>query len=83
MDQIIYPEPLKNFVNGCLKLLFFQARTLRLIILPEAASDGVARASKRRLYLLLFISLVQPMFMFMLTRHLNQFDTGAIKNLKV
>lgn len=62
---------------------FFLARTLRLIILPEAASDGVARASKRRLYLLLFISLVQPLFMFMLTRHLNQFDTGAIKNLQV
>lgn len=61
---------------------FFLARTLRLIILPEAASDGVARASKRRLYLLLLISLVQPLFMFMLTRQLNQFDSGTIVNLK-
>ncbi|XP_046849095.1 protein YIF1B-like [Xenia sp. Carnegie-2017] len=48
---------------------FFLVRTLRLIILPEA--DSIGRASKRRIYLLLFIALLQPLLMFILTRHLR------------
>lgn len=48
-----------------------QVRTLRLIIVPESAPDGIARASKRRIYLLLFIAVLQPLFMYFLTSHLR------------
>ncbi|XP_073250194.1 protein YIF1B-like isoform X4 [Porites lutea] len=50
---------------------FFMVRTLRLIIVPESAPDGIARASKRRIYLLLFIAVLQPLFMYFLTSHLR------------
>ena len=52
-------------------LICLQVRTLRLIIVPESAPDGIARASKRRIYLLLFIALLQPLFMYFLTSHLR------------
>merc|ERR1712179_213755 len=57
-----------------LSIAFFMARTLRLVINPHPANDGVARSSgeKRRLYILLYISLTQPLFMYFLTRQLNQ-----------
>ena len=44
---------------------------MRLIIVPESAPDGIARASKRRIYLLLFIAVLQPLFMYFLTSHLR------------
>lgn len=52
---------------------FYLARTLRLLISSDGTGDGVARpgGAKRRLYMLLFISLMQPLFMYFLTRHLN------------
>lgn len=53
---------------------FFLVRTLRLIILPEADADSIGRASKRRIYLLLFIAVLQPLLMFVLTRHLKPVD---------
>ncbi|XP_028396071.1 protein YIF1B-A-like [Dendronephthya gigantea] len=53
---------------------FFLVRTLRLIILPEADADSIGRASKRRVYLLLFIALLQPVLMYILTRHLRPLD---------
>jgi len=58
-----------------LSIAFFMARTLRLFINPDIPSDGVARSvgHTRRLYLLLYISLTQPIFMYFLTRHLNDF----------
>lgn len=55
---------------------FFLARSLRLVINPEDNPDGVSRpsgGSKRRLYILLFVSLIQPVFMYFLTKHLIHF----------
>merc|ERR1719495_273297 len=56
-----------------LSIAFFMARTLRLVINPHQQQDGVARTggATRRLYILLYISLTQPVFMYFLTRHLN------------
>ncbi|XP_047133062.1 protein YIF1B-B isoform X1 [Hydra vulgaris] len=57
-------------------IAFYLARTLRLIISPNEQSDSLARSSgtKRRLYVLVFISLIQPLFMYFLTRHLFNYD---------
>jgi len=57
---------------------FFMVRTLRLIIVPESAPDGIARASKRRIYLLLFIAILQPLFMYFLTSHLRPVAAEAL-----
>uniref|UniRef100_A0A6P8J2F9 Protein YIF1 n=1 Tax=Actinia tenebrosa TaxID=6105 RepID=A0A6P8J2F9_ACTTE len=54
---------------------FFLIRTLRLIIMPETESDSIARTSKRRIYLLLFIAALQPFFMYFLTNHLRPSTT--------
>ena len=53
----------------------FQARTLRLVINPHQPQEGVARSggATRRLYILLYISLTQPVLMYFLTRHLNKY----------
>jgi len=58
-----------------LSIAFFMARTLRLVINPHQQQDGVARTggATRRLYILLYISLTQPVFMYFLTRHLNKY----------
>jgi hypothetical protein len=58
-----------------LSIAFFMARTLRLVINPHQPQDGVARAggATRRLYILLYISLTQPVLMYFLTRHLNKY----------
>ena len=47
--------------------LHVQVRTLRLLILPQAAVDGIAHGNKRRNYLLLMMAVVQPCLMFWLT----------------
>lgn len=56
-----------------LSIAFFMARTLRLVINPHDGNEGMARSTgaTRRLYLLLYISLTQPVLMYFLTRHLN------------
>jgi len=65
-------------------IAFYLARSLRLLINPDNESD-VARSSgnKRRLYILLFISLIQPVMMYFLTRHLNDWTDTPIKNVKL
>lgn len=61
---------------------FFMVRTLRLIIVPESAPDGIARASKRRIYLLLFIAVLQPLFMYFLTSHLRPVSSESLNGPK-
>lgn len=60
-----------------LSISFYLARSLRLIISPDHQGDsmGTSSGNKRRLYILLFISLIQPLLMYFLTRHLNDFDS--------
>jgi len=55
-----------------ISIAFFLARTLRLLINPDIQNDGMARSggNKRRLYVLILISFMQPVFMYFLTRHL-------------
>ena len=50
-----------------LPLLSHQVQTLRLAILPEVNSSNFAGGHKRRIYLLLFIGLVQPFLMYWLS----------------
>ncbi|XP_025104312.1 protein YIF1B-like isoform X2 [Pomacea canaliculata] len=52
-------------------LTFFLVRTLRQQVLPyAAASDGYAHGTKRSLYLILSVSLLQPVLMWWLTSHI-------------
>lgn len=51
-------------------ITFFMLRTLRLKILPHTGTDGYTYGGKRRLYLTVIIAAVQPLFMYLLTRHL-------------
>lgn len=53
-----------------LSIAFFLVRTLRLAILPHSDPESFERGNKRRLYVLLMVSLAQPFFMWWLTRHL-------------
>jgi len=46
---------------------YFLLKTLRIQILPHTDSDGFTRGSKRSLYLILSISLMQPVLMWWLT----------------
>ncbi|XP_072030580.1 protein YIF1B-B-like [Amphiura filiformis] len=52
-------------------IVFFLGRNLKLIILPESHPDHIGHGNKRRMYLLLFIAALQPIFIFWLTRHLS------------
>lgn len=52
-------------------IAFFLVRTLRLLILPEAHPDSVVYGRKRGTYIILFISAIQPVFMYWLTSHLQ------------
>ncbi|XP_052827719.1 protein YIF1B-A isoform X2 [Octopus bimaculoides] len=49
---------------------YFLVKTLRIQILPHADSDGFTRGSKRSLYFILSISLLQPILMGWLTYHI-------------
>ncbi|CAF1253634.1 unnamed protein product, partial [Didymodactylos carnosus] len=51
-------------------LSYFLVKSLRLQILPETGSHSTYGGSKRRIYLLLAIVLLQPFFIWYLTRHL-------------
>lgn len=69
----------------CLAITYFMVRNLKLMILTTSEVDGQngeggsyqgdamgghLTGNKRRIYVLLFISLLQPLFMWWLTRHL-------------
>jgi len=59
-----------------LSIAFFLARTLRLVINPESVQNesmGRSHGATRRLYILLYISLTQPVLMWFLTKNLNQY----------
>nr|CAB3267823.1 protein YIF1B-like [Phallusia mammillata] len=50
---------------------YFLVKSLRLKILPHTATDGFGQSGgTRRMYLTFVIALIQPFFMFWLTRHL-------------
>lgn len=52
-------------------LAFFLIRTLRQQVLPHAAeADGYTKGTKRSLYLIISIALVQPFLMWWLTSHI-------------
>ncbi|XP_076817050.1 protein YIF1B-like [Clavelina lepadiformis] len=51
-------------------IFFFLVKTLRLKILPQSATDGFGNGGSQRVYLTFIIALLQPVFMFWLTRHL-------------
>ncbi|GFR88305.1 protein YIF1B [Elysia marginata] len=52
----------------CLALVFFLMRTLRVQIVPQSeAEDGHTRGTKRSLYFILSVSLVQPLLMWWLS----------------
>ncbi|XP_033734758.1 protein YIF1B-B-like isoform X1 [Pecten maximus] len=51
-------------------IAFFLIKSLRVQILPHSEGDGFSKGSKRSLYLILCISLVQPLMMWWLTSHI-------------
>ncbi|KAG8193202.1 hypothetical protein JTE90_005551 [Oedothorax gibbosus] len=53
-----------------LTLGFFLIRTLRVLVLPKTTSDHYSSSGRHGSYLLLGISLAQPIFMYILTYHL-------------
>ncbi|CAF1534454.1 unnamed protein product, partial [Didymodactylos carnosus] len=53
-----------------LALSYFLVKSLRLQILSEMGSQSVYGGNKRRIYLLLSIVILQPFFIWYLTRHL-------------
>ncbi|XP_038046473.1 protein YIF1B-like isoform X1 [Patiria miniata] len=54
-----------------ISIMFFLVRNMKLIILPESHEDSIGHGNKRRLYLLLFIAIIQPVFIYWLTAHLT------------
>jgi len=79
-SSIIIPQMGYNIVlvYMCASITYFMVRNLKLMILadnnPNNTQDGFqpsnSLGNKRRTYILLFISLMQPFFMWWLTRHL-------------
>ncbi|KAF8794335.1 protein YIF1B-B-like [Argiope bruennichi] len=53
-----------------LSLGFFLIRTLRVLILPKTTADHFSSSSRHSSYLLLGISIIQPILMYVLTKHL-------------
>lgn len=57
-------------------VMFFLIRSLKVQILPESSEEAhTSRGSKRRTYLLLFIAVLQPLLMWILTKHLARPQT--------
>lgn len=62
----------------CIAITYFMVRNLKLMILASENDDQTnqnaygnnVNGNKRRIYVLLFVSLLQPFFMWWLTRHL-------------
>jgi protein transport protein YIF1 len=55
---------------SCLALTFFMVKNLKLLILVDSNPNDYQtnmHGNKRRIYLLLFISFLQPLFMWWLT----------------
>ncbi|XP_062502789.1 protein YIF1B-B-like [Corticium candelabrum] len=59
-----------------LSISYFLVRTLRRSVLPATGDDGIAHASKRRNWLLLSITLMQPFFVWWLTSHVLTHQTS-------
>ncbi|XP_015914047.1 protein YIF1B-A [Parasteatoda tepidariorum] len=53
-----------------LSLGFFLIRSLRVLVLPKTTSDHYSANSRQNSYLLLGISIAQPILMYILTKHL-------------
>ena len=53
-----------------LSLAFFLIRSLKLRVIPEGHSAYSASGNKRRLYFILFVAGIQPLFMWWLSYHL-------------
>lgn len=60
--------------NQHLYFLFFQIRTLRVLILPKTTSDHYSSSGRHSSYLLLAICVTQPVLMYILTKHLVSFQ---------
>ncbi|XP_014675191.1 PREDICTED: protein YIF1B-B-like isoform X2 [Priapulus caudatus] len=58
-------------------IMFFLVRTLKVQILPEAEADQLT-GSKRRIYLLLLIAILQPIFIYWLTSGLFSYRPTLI-----
>jgi hypothetical protein len=54
-------------------LVFFLMRTLKLQLLPHQGDDGFTKGAKRSLYLILSVSLFQPVLMWWLTSYIMIF----------
>jgi len=57
----------------CISLVFFLMRTLRVQVLPHQDADGFTRGGKRSLYLIMAVSLAQPLLMWWLTSYIMVF----------
>ncbi|XP_033096416.1 protein YIF1B-A-like isoform X2 [Anneissia japonica] len=57
-------------------LVYFLMRNLKMFILGETDNENFGHGSKRRIYILLFITTLQPIFMYWLTYH---FISGSSK----
>ena len=67
--------------NGVLHVYcLLQIRTLRVQLLSQTDSDGFSRGSKRSWYLILSISLIQPIMMWWITSHII-FHKSWVKSL--
>ncbi|XP_071493908.1 protein YIF1B-B-like isoform X1 [Diadema antillarum] len=68
-----------TFLYTSVSIVFFLVRNLKLIILPESQHEGMAYGNKRRMYILLFIAVMQPVFIYWLTYHLTRHN--AVKDM--
>ncbi|KFM60161.1 Protein YIF1B-A, partial [Stegodyphus mimosarum] len=57
-----------------ISLGFFLIRTLRVLILPKTTSDHYSSSGRQSSYLLLGICIIQPILMYILTKHLVTFQ---------
>ncbi|KAK0056994.1 protein YIF1B-B [Biomphalaria pfeifferi] len=67
---------------GCLiwfslALVFFLLRTLKVQVMPQQDHDGFTKGAKRSLYLILLVSLSQPLLMWWLTSYVMSFKSAV------
>jgi hypothetical protein len=58
------------FCYYSMSLAFFLIRSLKLRVIPEGPNSYSALSNKRRLYFILFVAGIQPIFMWWLSYHL-------------